>query len=244
MQGDIAHLDDMAITELADWLAVPSDWARSAMVVSLGGAYLDPTGSSRGLSGPVDLRVLRTMRALADVIVVGGNTARSEGYIPGALHPQMRQLADRGPRLAVISRDLHLPDEGPLFAGEHPPIVITEQRDDAAWAAAADRLSSRVHLGVCPTPLTGAWVREHLRSIGLPRLVCEGGPAVQHLMRADGSIDEVCLSVAHGVVGSGTTGVGALGGHASRYALTHVGTSTHHTVLRMSLLRHAPTLVA
>jgi hypothetical protein len=51
-------------------------------VISCSGAFVDKNGSSRGISSPDDLAHLVHLRSQASAVVIGGNTARKEGYSP------------------------------------------------------------------------------------------------------------------------------------------------------------------
>ena len=240
----IADLAAMTWLDLLDWLSAPDNWARSAMVTSLAGGYADTDGSSRGLSGADDLRVLQALRASSDVVLVGLRTAVQEGYQAGRLPADLRLHRPNGPRLAVVSRTLMLPPDGPLHEGEHPVIVITEEQNDKTWRQAANEVSEAFDLVVSAEPLCGRSIRSLLQTRGLTRLLCEGGPSVQQLMRADGSIDEICLSVAFALGGRSEPGNGALGAVPTRYDLTAAAVSPQHAVLRLQAQHDAPTLVA
>jgi riboflavin biosynthesis pyrimidine reductase len=53
---------------------------RLNLVAGAVGQLVDHKGSSRGLSNEFDRALIRHLRALSDVYVTGGNTARIEGY--------------------------------------------------------------------------------------------------------------------------------------------------------------------
>lgn len=53
---------------------------RLNMVATGKGNFVDQKGSSRGISNNLDRQLIGHLRKLADVIVTGGATARSEGY--------------------------------------------------------------------------------------------------------------------------------------------------------------------
>lgn len=63
-----------------------------SVVVSLDGQLCGPDGSSRSISGPEDLHLLRTLRAAADTVVVGASTAEREGYGPIRVRPEFSGL--------------------------------------------------------------------------------------------------------------------------------------------------------
>ncbi|MGW4453751.1 dihydrofolate reductase family protein, partial [Streptomyces sp. NPDC004599] len=59
----------------------PRPWLRANMVSTLDGAA-QHEGHSQPISSAADMRVFGTLRALADVVVVGAETVRQEGYRP------------------------------------------------------------------------------------------------------------------------------------------------------------------
>ena len=105
--------------ELASAYAYRDDGAgghtvRANMVSTVDGAASGIDGLSGTVSGEADRRVFRTLRQLADVVLVGAGTARAEGYRPAALP------------IAVVSGRLDLDLSAPLYAAaEHRTIVIT-----------------------------------------------------------------------------------------------------------------------
>ncbi|MGW6459580.1 dihydrofolate reductase family protein, partial [Streptomyces sp. NPDC055078] len=80
---------EWSLDELADAYAYPGGgpegadrpWLRANMVSSLDGAA-QHDGRSEQLSSDLDMRIFGTLRALADVVVVGAETVRLEGYRP------------------------------------------------------------------------------------------------------------------------------------------------------------------
>src|SRR3954468_23522249 len=57
-------------------------WIRTNFVSTLDGAAYAGDGTSGSLGGPADKQVFALLRSLADVIIVGAGTARTEGYQP------------------------------------------------------------------------------------------------------------------------------------------------------------------
>ena len=78
------------------YLAVPL--VRANLVQGVSGVFVDDSGSSRGISNALDLERLLALRALSDVVVTDGETARKEQY-------KVPRVAD----LAVITRDGYTP---------------------------------------------------------------------------------------------------------------------------------------
>lgn len=60
---------------------------RANFVTNQNGEFVGATGSSRDLSNPADLELLKRLRALADVVITDAATARKERYRPSKLAP-------------------------------------------------------------------------------------------------------------------------------------------------------------
>lgn len=175
---------------------------RAGFVLSVDGAAA-VEGSSRGLQVPSDQAAFRVLRTVADAVLVGAGTVRTEDYGPVRLRePGRRWRQRRGRRpdvpLVVVSRRLDLAPTG-RWAGAGRPVVVTcasapaERR--TALAGVADLL---VH-GEDEVDLAAAVA--DLRQRGLPSLLCEGGPGLlSALLRAD-LVDELCLTVSPVLVG-------------------------------------------
>ena len=107
---------EWSLDELADAYAYPDDiegpWLRANMVSSLDGAA-QHDGRSQPLSSDLDMRIFGTLRGLADAVVVGAETVRSEGYRPARAREAFadrRAAAGQGPApvIAVVSASLNL----------------------------------------------------------------------------------------------------------------------------------------
>jgi riboflavin biosynthesis pyrimidine reductase len=162
-------------------------------------------GLSGGLGGPADLRALSQLRAANDVSLVGAGTVRDEGYVPLTGPPARRaDRADRGlrpaPRLAIVTASGRLDPELDVFGDpDEPPIVLTSRAADAdRLAAIEDR--AEVHV-VADAQLDAATIVTTLADLGLPRILCEGGPRLNQVMLAGGQLDEVFLTLAPTLVG-------------------------------------------
>ncbi|MFJ1754418.1 pyrimidine reductase family protein [Kitasatospora sp. NPDC088134] len=186
---------------LAEAYAYPDGgrWLRANMVTSLdGAARLD--GLSEGLSGEADKRIFGVLRALCDVVLVGAETVRAEGYRPGrarAEFAERRAAAGQlpAPVIAVVTRSLDLDLSAPLFTEPLVPTVVVTTVD-----APPDRLARTAERADVITAGTG--------SVDLPRAVAaltergwrrqlsEGGPRLLGQLAAEGLLDELCLSVA------------------------------------------------
>jgi riboflavin biosynthesis pyrimidine reductase len=215
LSGAGTEFDDSG---LAGAYAYPEpQWLRANMVASADGAgFLD--GRSAGLSSPADMRLFGLLRVLADVVIVGAGTARLEQYKPARRRPALAELraasvgADRppAPPIALVSRQLDLDLESPLFTAAPPDartIVITcaSSPDDARAAAA--RVADVIVAGDLVVDLKEATAA--LRHRGLGRVLCEGGPHLLGQIAADGLLDELCLTVSPVLAGPGPTRVTA-----------------------------------
>lgn len=197
---------ELALTDLAGLYAYPPDqdraWLRANMVASVDGAA-SLAGRSGGLSGQADKLVFNLLRGLADVVLVGAGTARSEGYGPAhphhaaALWPQLRAGRAAAPPIAVVTRRLDVDISGPLLtgaSGESRTIVVTTAaapagRRSAAVAAGADVIvagEDAVDLRIAVAALAER---------GHRRLLTEGGPRLLAELAGLGLLDELCLTV-------------------------------------------------
>lgn len=167
-------------------------WLRTNFVTTLDGAAYDLDGLTANLGSATDTEVFALLRSLADVIIVGAATARTEGYEP----VQPREIdgdlrARLGlstlPPIAVASNSLRIPPK--LLTSDQ--IVITHQtapferlatsnvdlivagRSEVDWCAALDALGER----------------------GYRRLLCEGGPTLHGCLIENDLVDDICLTI-------------------------------------------------
>jgi riboflavin biosynthesis pyrimidine reductase len=198
------ELDDDALARL---YAYPRErWLRANMVSSADGAgFLD--GRSGGLSSAADRRLFGLLRALADVVLVGAGTARTEGYGPAKRRTALAALrAGRTPTppIALVTRTLKLDLTVPLFT-EAPPdartIVITCATSPGAARAEAARVADVIVAGDLAVDLDEAMAA--LRERGLGRVLCEGGPHLLGQVAAAGLLNELCLAVSPLLAGPG-----------------------------------------
>jgi riboflavin biosynthesis pyrimidine reductase len=178
------------------------------MVGSLDGAAV-VGGLSAGLSSPGDRRVFWTLRALADVIVVGAGTARAEGYRPTRMKEPWASLGLRAgrpaaPPLALVSQALGLDPAAPLIAGapgDARTIVITCAASPPDRRAALAEAADVIVAGEDSVDLHAAVTA--LADRGLRRILCEGGPRLLSDITAGGLLDELCLTLSPVLAGPG-----------------------------------------
>ena len=174
-------LDDAALARLYGYPTDRGSAVRGNMVGSLDGAAT-VDGLSGGLSSPADRRIFWLLRGLADVILVGAGTARSEGYRPTRGTHSWAALGLRdgrpsAPPLALVSRSLDLDPAAPLIAqapADARTIVITCAASPADRRAALAGVADVIVAGDDSVDLKAAL--SALAARGLARVLCEGGP--------------------------------------------------------------------
>jgi riboflavin biosynthesis pyrimidine reductase len=219
----------LADADLAELYAYPAGrWLRANFVTSAdGAATLD--GVSAGLSSPADRRVFGLLRALADVVVVGAATARTEGYGPVRIREQWRYLREGRtptPPIALVSSRLEIDPASPLLSGapaDARTIVITTADAPPDRRAELARYADIIVAGETTVALKAALgalaERRH------QRVLAEGGAHMLAQFVSDGLLDELCLTIAPLLVGpaAGRIVAGALSpSEPLRLALAHV----------------------
>lgn len=165
-------------------------------------------GRSGALSGPADQTVFTALRTLADTVLVGAGTLRTEQYGPVLLDAEARRRRETWglppvPPIAVMTRSCRLDWNSPFFIqAEQRPIVLT-----TSLARPADRERAAA---VADLVITGATEVEPAHAIaaladrGVQNVLLEGGPSVNAQMAMAGLIDELCLTISPLLVGNGT----------------------------------------
>lgn len=174
-------------------------WLRANMVASADG-LAQADGASRGLSGPADLRVLRTLRGLADVVLVGAATVRTQGYRRPAVAREefaaARAAAGQppAPAIAVVSASLMIDFDSPLYTeAVTPTLTVTcadapPERLERAHAAGEVLIAGQRRVDL-------AEAVDRVAGTGRGRMLCEGGPTLLAAVAAAGRLDELCLTV-------------------------------------------------
>lgn len=145
---------EWSLDELADAYEYPvldagAHWLRANMVSTLDGAA-QHEGRSQPISGETDMRIFGTLRGLADVVVVGAETVRQEGYRPARAREAFaarREAAGQGPAaaIAVVTASLDLDFGLPLFTSPLvPTLVVTGSAAPAAKVAEATAAGAEV----------------------------------------------------------------------------------------------------
>lgn len=181
-----------------------SPWVSMVMISSLDGAA-EINGLSGGLGAPADKAVFGAMRAMADVIVVAGGTARAENYGPAVRRDAVAAARRaRGqaevPRIAVLSNSLSFDPEARLFERRDDPPLLYSTAGNMSATAQKAALADRAEV-VMLDQVSPQTVISDLGRRGTKIVVLEGGPSLNGQFLAAGLVDEINLSVAPIAVG-------------------------------------------
>lgn len=198
-------------------------WLRVNFVSSIDGAVA-VDGASAGLGTPADKRVFRVLRELADAIVVGAGTARTENYGGARIGDEAaarRRAAGQSavPPIVVVTASGRLDPTSRLFTDTSvPPVILTSSRADADHLARLRAAGGDVEI-VGDDAVSGAAIVDELHRRGLLRALCEGGPGLFGTLTAEGVVDELCL----------TTSPLLVAGRAGRIAVSDATAATPMT---------------
>jgi riboflavin biosynthesis pyrimidine reductase len=194
--------------DLAERYAYPpgGTWLRANMVASLDGAA-QRDARSAGLGNAADRHLFLLLRGLADVVVVGAGTVRTEGY--GPVRPSegwggVREGRAPVPPLAIVSRTLDLDFDAPVFTEAQSRTIVLAPATAAPGRLEAARERADVIVAGRETLDFAAAVGE-LAARGHRRLLCEGGPGVLAQVVAAGLLDELCLTLSPLLLGGHPT---------------------------------------
>lgn len=204
------RLDDV---DLLDRYAHAPGLLRVNFVATIDGAATGDDGRSGTINNEADLRVFETLRAVADVVLLGAGTARTEGY--GALRVPQRLVEARARLglarelpLAVVTRSGLLSQA--LLDASPAPLVVTNERCHHL-AELRERLGAEQVLVHGRDEVDLRSVLADLAERGLARVLSEGGPHLFGSLLTADLVDELCL----------TTSPQLVGGHPPRIVASH-----------------------
>jgi riboflavin biosynthesis pyrimidine reductase len=180
------------------WVGDGHPAVRANMVASVDGAA-SAGGRSGSLGGPVDKLVFSALRSLADVILVGAGTMRTERYGPARLdEAARRRRLDQGlpavPAIAVLTASCRLDWHLPFFTeAEERPLVVTVANAEADARARAAEVADVLLAGEDQVDMDRT-----LRALAERRhsnVLAEGGPRVLGQLADEGLLDELCLTL-------------------------------------------------
>lgn len=158
----------------------PGPWLRVNFVATVDGAAQGEDGRSGSINNAADKVVFGVLRDLADVLIVGAGTLRTEKYDVPRLP------------LVVVSRSGVVPAR---LRGAEPGRVLLATTGAAAGLARARELLGEEHVWVLgPEEVDLVALKERLAGRGWTEQLCEGGPSLLRAMLAAGVVDELCLT--------------------------------------------------
>lgn len=198
---------------------------------------IDGAASLDGLSGQLgnawDQRIFSLLRQSADVIVVGAQTVRAEGY-GGELLSKTAQAWREGnwlsahPPLAIVSGTLNLDPELEVFTlAPVRPLILTLESAPQDCKDALSKVAEIVMVGT--DSLDVGLIISALTARGLVRIHSEGGPTLLGTFAAAGKVDELCLTLSPLLVGGSAGRIAH--GPAPKHTADH---TTDHTAVHAS----------
>lgn len=186
-----------------DGLYVPprKRWLRLNLISSVNGNAAGADGTSHSLTGRVDRHILGAIRRVADVVLVGASSVRTEGY-----------FLPRAAPLAIITGSGNL--SGHKIPDDVAPGRVIVLCPPEAVAALKSSLGDRpIRIVPLPGPrilLSDAITALH--ALGDDSIVCEGGPSLAaQLIDAD-LVDELCFSTSPELNGANVPVLSGLAG--------------------------------
>ncbi|WP_181692994.1 2,5-diamino-6-(ribosylamino)-4(3H)-pyrimidinone 5'-phosphate reductase [Natronomonas sp. LN261] len=156
------------------------------------------------ISGDDDFARVDRLRAAADGIVVGVGTALADD--PSLVrHDEAHRTSVRGPDASpptrvVVDSTCRTPTDAAILAGEPETYVLTSKSaPDPRRAALGDAGATVVVAGEERVDLVGAF--DALESVGVERLLVEGGGELIFSLFEAGLVDELTVYIANTVVG-------------------------------------------
>jgi 2,5-diamino-6-(ribosylamino)-4(3H)-pyrimidinone 5'-phosphate reductase len=150
-------------------------------------------GSAVGIGSTADKRLMRELRAEADVVLHGAGTVRADrlsARVPADLVAQrLAHGLSAQPVGAIVTRSGNLPREHPYYESA-TVIYITSDRP----------VVSGPTIEVCRVMSVTEAVRD-LGRRGARRILCEGGPTLNAALFQAGLVDEIFLTIAPKLIG-------------------------------------------
>jgi riboflavin biosynthesis pyrimidine reductase len=204
---------------------------------------LDGTASVGGRVGPLsttpDQALFRRMRQIADIVMVGAETVRREGYGPVSLTEDAQaQRRRKGqtptPALAVVSKSLAFDWTAKVFTDapeDARTYLITCSAADPARRAESEAVAELIVAGA--DRVEPATAMQALAELGHRVVLCEGGPTWLGQLVAADRLDELCLTIAPLMGGDPLpVSVTPPGARLARFELTSAMLDGHTLFLR------------
>ncbi len=169
------------------YAAPRTPWLRVNMVSTVDGAATGESGKSGSINNAADKQVFDTLRGLADAIVVGAGTARTEGYRPVDVP------------IVLVSRRADVPER--LRDAPSGSVLMATTTGASGLEEARALLGAEQVLTLGDDEVDLAQLKERLVERGLVDLLSEGGPSLLGALLAQGVADELTSTVVPQLVG-------------------------------------------
>jgi len=179
-------------------------------MVATGDGKATIEGRTRALGNEADRVVFHNLRTQVDAVLVGAGTVRVERYgrmikDAGLREKRVREGLSPDPLAVVVSARLDLSTDIPLLADPESRVVILTSSDTELPGCAAqveylrppaEALPPETHPGGAPRFRIGPLLERLRAERGIRSVLCEGGPTLNAMLFAEGSVDELFLCLA------------------------------------------------
>jgi 2,5-diamino-6-(ribosylamino)-4(3H)-pyrimidinone 5'-phosphate reductase len=146
-------------------------------------------GTAKGIGSELDFRLLKELRAEADVVLHGASTVRADPLSARVPPDLVEERVARGqppqPLGAIVTSSGNLPHAHPYF--ESPTLIYITSDQPVAVAGPT--------IEVVRVPDVRAVIAD-LNARGVRRIVCEGGPTLSAALFEAGLVDELFFTLA------------------------------------------------
>lgn len=162
-------------------------FTRLNFIATVSGSAAGPDGTSETLTNPADRRLLGVIRELADIVLIGAQSVRSEGF-------QLPRTA----RLAVVTSSGDLSGHRITTSVEPGRLLVLAPEGALDRARSTLGVDTAEFVGIAHVDgrLAPGDILSALHERGHDSIVCEGGPSLAAQLLEAGLLDEVCLSTA------------------------------------------------
>jgi riboflavin-specific deaminase-like protein len=155
-------------------------------------------GKAAPIGSQIDRQTMRNLRSHADAVMIGANTLRAEKLSLG-----IDETSDKPQPLAIVAtRTGDVPLESNLLLGEGQEVLLLSPAELPGYHGVRTR---RVRASTDPSgDVDLGEALEILKAgYGVDVLLVEGGPTLNHALISGGLADELFLTLAPRVLGSG-----------------------------------------
>ncbi len=157
-------------------------------------------GKASGLGTDVDRRVMRTLRAKSDAVMVGGGTIRAERLSLSLDAEDMRPV----PRAVILTNSGDIPLESNLVRDPRQKVLVL--LPESAGQGAERHIERLAEIRRVPAAASGEIDVQRAVEIltsdyGIDVLLCEGGPTLNRALIEADLVNELFLTVAPMLVG-------------------------------------------